>query len=218
MSAQKQKKASAREDIIQRYMEYVLEEGHFPSSVYKFCKSNKLEEEDFYKFFGSFTGLQQDIWAAFYDHTENLLDENKEFHSFSNKDKMLSFFYTLFEILTANRSYILLVNDEHRLSDKGNQLKSMRKRIRSFAKELIEDANEKRTSALGKRNSQIFSEAAWWHFMFLLKFWIDDNSAGFEKTDMAIEKSVTTVFDLFDNTPLDSFIDFGKFLFKESVV
>ena len=51
--------------------------------------------------------------------------------------------------------------------------------------------------------------------LFLLKFWMDDSSPSFEKTDMAIEKSVQTVFELFDNTPLDSVIDFGKFLWNE---
>ena len=61
----------------------------------------------------------------------------------------------------------------------------------------------------------MFSEGAWIQFMFLLKFWIDDNSAEFEKTDVAIEKSVNTIFDVFDNTPLEQVIDFGKFLFKE---
>jgi hypothetical protein len=45
---------------------------------------------------------------------------------------------------------------------------------------------------------------------------MEDKSPGFEKTDMAIEKSVQTVFELFDNTPLDRIIDFGKFLWKEN--
>ena len=31
---------------------------------------------------------------------------------------------------------------------------------------------------------------------------------------MAIEKSVNTVFDVFDNTPLESIIDLGKFLWQ----
>ncbi len=44
---------------------------------------------------------------------------------------------------------------------------------------------------------------------------MEDSSPSFEKTDMAIEKSVQTVFELFDNTPLDSVIDFGKFLWNE---
>ena len=35
------------------------------------------------------------------------------------------------------------------------------------------------------------------------------------KINVAIEKSVNTVFDLFDNTPLERVVDFGKFLWKE---
>jgi hypothetical protein len=52
--------------------------------------------------------------------------------------------------------------------------------------------------------------------MFILRFWTKDDSARFEKTDMAIEKSVNTIFDVFDNTPLENILDFGKFLYKES--
>ena len=52
---------------------------------------------------------------------------------------------------------------------------------------------------------------------FLMKFWIEDTSEQFEKTDAAIEKSVNTAFDVFDNTPLDTLLDFGKFLWKETV-
>jgi len=47
---------------------------------------------------------------------------------------------------------------------------------------------------------------------------LDDESAGFQKTDVAIEKSVNTVFDVFDNTPLENILDFGKFLWKEKVM
>ena len=45
---------------------------------------------------------------------------------------------------------------------------------------------------------------------------MSDNSPGFEKTDVAIEKSVNAIFDIFETTPLESIIDFGKFLFKEN--
>jgi hypothetical protein len=46
---------------------------------------------------------------------------------------------------------------------------------------------------------------------------MDDNSAKFESTDIVIEKSVNTVFDLFDSTPLESLLDFGKFMWKEKM-
>jgi hypothetical protein len=50
-----------------------------------------------------------------------------------------------------------------------------------------------------------------------MKFWLDDTSPSFEKTDIFIEKSVKASFDLIDTTPLKSIIDFGKFLYKEKI-
>ena len=130
---------------------------------------------------------------------------------------MLTFFYTFFEVLTLNRSYVLFVM-EHATNPMKNmeQVKGLRKHIKDFAKELIVAGNENKNLKITKHNPQLFSEGAWLQFMFLLNFWKNDDSPGFEKTDVAIEKSVNTIFDLFDNTPLENILDFGKFLYKET--
>jgi len=96
-----------------------------------------------------------------------------------------------------------------------SQLKGLRKRVKEYAADLIDQGNATKAYKISKHNPTVFSEGAWLQFLFLLKFWADDDSAGFERTDMAIEKSVNTIFDIFDNTPLDSLFDFGKFLYKE---
>ncbi|MBT8187400.1 MAG: TetR/AcrR family transcriptional regulator [Croceitalea sp.] len=203
--------------IIESYMNYVLEHEHHPKSIYKFCKENKFKEEEFYKYFGSFEALQSSIWNKFHTNTIAVLNKNKEYRGFSNKDKMLSYFYTIFELLTLNRSYVLFTLDgSKKMMDKLAELKHIRKGIKEFASKLVEEANAEKTLKITKQNPKIFSEGAWVQFMFLLKFWMDDSSPAFEKTDLAIEKSVTTIFDVFDNTPLDSIIDFGKFLYKEN--
>jgi hypothetical protein len=46
---------------------------------------------------------------------------------------------------------------------------------------------------------------------------MEDSSPSFEKTDIYIEKSVKVTFELIAITPIDSLIDFGKFLFKEKI-
>ena len=53
--------------------------------------------------------------------------------------------------------------------------------------------------------------------MMIMKFWLDDTSPSFEKTDIFIEKSVHAGFDLIDIKPLKSVLDLGKFLFKEKM-
>ena len=136
---------------------------------------------------------------------------------YPNREKMLAFFYTFFEVLTANRSYVLFSLQEQKDSLKNlEQLRDLRLKVRDFAGELIEQANDDKTSRLTKNPVSVFSEGAWLQTLFLMKYWMDDNSARFEKTDVAIEKSVNAIFDVFNTTPLESVLDFGKFLFKEN--
>lgn len=197
-------------------MNYVLEQDRFPLSVYKFCKDTKIKEEDFYRFFGSFETLKKEVWNSFFLNTLTNLNKSNEYTSFSSKDKMLTFFFTFFELLTMNRSYVMFSLEEHKIQLKNlSTLKSLRKYIKQFATELIERDNEEKVYKITKNPVILFSEGAWIQFLFLLKFWIEDDSIGFEKTDVAIEKSVQTIFDLFDNTPLTNVIDFGKFIWKE---
>lgn len=210
-------KKITKEAIISSFMTYVLDYEVIPKSIYSFCKETKVPEEAFYQHFGSVTGIQEAVWNAFFDNTEKLLQKNKDYSEFSSKDKMLSFFFTFFELLGLNRSYVLFVLGENKDGLKHlKQLKGLRHRLKEFATELIEDDNAEKQIKITKNNPMVFSEGAWLQLLFLLKFWKEDTSAGFEKTDIAIEKSVKTIFDVFDNTPLVSILDFGKFLFKEN--
>ena len=147
-----------------------------------------------------------------------MLEKDKDFRDSSPKEKLLSFYYTFFEILLLNRSYILFVlSKEEKILNKISDLKTLRINFKDFATELIEEGNTEKPSYL-QHPPKIFSEAAWVQLGFLLKFWVDDTSESFEKTDQAIEKSVQTAFDVFENTPLSTLIDFGKFLWKEKFV
>ena len=211
------KKKLTQNDIVAMYMDHILEHGKQPITVYKFCKDHKIEEQEFYNYFGSFQGLREHIWIALYSSTLETLHKDKEFDNYANKDKMLSFFFTLFGNLTANRSYVLFVLQEHKMLLKNmEQLKGLRHKVRAFASELIETSNDAKTYKITKNPTQIFAEGAWLQFLFLLKYWMDDNSPAFEKTDVAIEKSVKAIFDVFETTPLESILDFGKFLVKEN--
>lgn len=210
-----EKKINA-DGLIAIYMDYVLTHEKTPRSVYKFAKDNNMTEQDFYNFFGSFEGLRKAIWDKFFDNSLEVMEKSKEYSLFTNREKLLTFFYTFFEVLTANRSYVLYTLKEHQMSMKNlEQLKSLRKKIKAYATTLIQDGNSEKSFKLFEQSEMIFSEGVWVQFLFLLKFWMDDNSAAFESTDVAIEKSVNTVFDLFDNTPLERVVDFGKFLWKE---
>ncbi len=217
MTAKAKLKVDAQ-TIITMYMDHVLEHGEMPKSVFQFCKHNGIEEQAFYRFFGSFETLRQEVWTTFYANTESVMLKDEGYANFSNKEKLLTFFYSFFELLALNRSYVLLaMKSDRAMLQNLAQLKGLRIKIKTFSTQLAEDANG---SALEKNipyGNVVLSEGTWLQFLFLLKFWMDDSSRNFEKTDMAIEKSVNTVFELFNTTPLNSLLDFGKFLFKEKM-
>ena len=205
--------------IISKYMDHVLMSEKMPKSVYAFCKTIDISEEVFYDFFGSLKSINKAIWQTFYTNTMAVANKNEDYADFSSREKMLTFFFTFFEILTLNRSYVLfaLSQDEKTLKNV-DQLRGLRRDIKSFVSDLILGDNEGKQFKIAKNPSSLFSEGAWVQFLFLLKFWMDDESPSFEKTDIAIEKSVHTIFDVFDNTPMNAILDFGKFLWKEKVM
>ena len=88
-------------------------------------------------------------------------------------------------------------------------------RFKKFIQEEIQTTVTDKHEKIDKIAKPVLSEAAWVQFLFILKFWVEDTSIGFEKTDIMIEKSVKATFDILDTTPLESLFDLGKFVWKE---
>lgn len=212
------KKNITKENVISFYMDYFLEHNKKPNSVYQFAKLNNFEEAEFYKHFTNFETIDETIFEVFFEQTLQLLQKSDEYESYDAKTKLLSFYYTFFEILTANRSFVVAV-----LHHDKNQLKNikklglLRKHFKHFFQSLEIDLLDLQQEKLMEIQEKSRSEMAWIQFGMLLKFWIDDTSSSFEKTDIFIEKSVNASFDLLDIKPLKSLFDLGKFMWKEKV-
>lgn len=202
--------------IIAAYMDYVLTHNHEPKNVFLFCKENNIDESLFYSFFGSIESLKEQIWERLFQNALETLQKDENYNSYSQRNKMLSLYFTLFEIFTLNRSYLVFTlpkspkEMQHLM-----QMKLFRKHFLAFVDELSSTQTSEKDAQVRKITKPIFQQGAWLQFLFLLKFWLDDTSKGFEKTDIAIEKTVKATFDLLDTTPFDSVVDFGKFLWKE---
>ncbi|WP_430400534.1 TetR family transcriptional regulator C-terminal domain-containing protein [Flavobacterium sp.] len=207
-----------KESIIGNYAKMILEESKKPNSIYHFCQSLKIEETQFYQFFSSFEHLEESVFESFFENTLNLLSKSKEYNDYDAKTKLLSFYFTFFEQLTANRSLViyLLSNEKNKLENL-KKLSGLRNHFKKYIDGLgIETVNIPQEK-IQKIQQKSISEMAWLQMLMTLKFWMDDKSPSFEKTDIFIEKSVHASFDMLDITPLKNIIDFGKFLWKEKM-
>lgn len=212
------KKKISKEDLINSFMDHVLEYDEQPRSVFAFAKANNINESEFYKYFGSFDALEQQIFEAFFSNTIKVLDKSTDYQSFDARNKLLSFYFTFFENLTANRSYVVSALKDYKNALKTlNKLKGLRSHFVKYVGDLEIEMIEIKQDKLDKIQHKSLQESAWIQLLVTLKFWLDDTSASFEKTDIFIEKSINASFDLIDVKPIKSVIDFGKFLFKEKM-
>lgn len=210
-------KSSGKDKILQAYRQALLTEGKLPASVFSFCQSIGLTEDEFYEFYGTFDAIEKEIWKSYIQTVAGRLEGDTSYVSFSIREKILAFYFTLAEVLRSDRSFVL-----HCLKDWKNPAITP-----AFLKGFKTDFEGWMTPILneGKQNGEIakrpgldsrYDSLFWLHLLFILQFWSKDDSAGFEKTDAAIEKSVNLAFDLVGKGVLDNAIDFGKFLFQNA--
>lgn len=210
------KKSVSKNDILTWYMDYVLEHDANPKTVFAFAKMNNFEEAKFYEHFASFEAIEKGIFESFFTNSINALNKSEDYKIFDARNKLLSFYYTFFENLTANRSYVKHVLDKYKTDLKGlKMLSGLKKNFTQYVSELGIQMLDIKQEQLEKIQDNALKESAWLQLLLTMKFWIDDTSVSFEKTDIFIEKSVNTTFDVLDITPLKSVLDLGKFLFKE---
>ena len=212
-----------KEKILELYSNYVLRNNKKPLNVFVFCDDHELSEAEFYSFYANFDQLEADYLKFFMEQSILMISAEESYYQDHAKTKLLSFYYTFFEQLTLNRTLVIyLIGSDKNNLDSMKKLWSLKKEFQRFIKSLdiseplMDNVNERMEKMERYKNKGI-EELYWGHFLATLKFWMEDTSPSFEKTDIFIEKSVDTSFELFEIKPLKKLIDLGKFLFNEKV-
>lgn len=211
------KQQLTREMIMEKYSDYLLSHGRPPVNVYIFAKEHHFSENKFYEHFSSFEILEQSYMVYFFDKSISLVKQIDGYEKMPAKEQLLNLYYTFFENLNLNRSLVLALL-KNNLQKSFIVLKQLKNIHRDFVKEIgFEDVKlfEKAPDRLKKLRDKSREEVLWLHFLSVLDFWRKDTSPSFEKTDLYIEKSIDTGFDMVQNPLIDKFIDLGKFLWKE---
>ncbi len=212
------KKNITQDLLIEWYMDDILSEKNSINTVYAFAKKHNFEESKFYTFFSGFEHLEKRIFGILGTKALELISADVDFIHGDSRHKTLSFYYTFFELLTANRSFV-----ELRLKNSSNKLDALKSLsvlkdvYTTFITSLEIQKFDLKNETLNKIQNKGYKESAWAQLLFTIQFWLNDSSPNFEKTDLLIEKSIRAAFDLAETTPLNSVFDFAKFIYKENI-
>ncbi|KIA83595.1 hypothetical protein OA84_08850 [Kaistella solincola] len=212
-----------KENILELYSNYVLRKNRKPLNVFTFCDDHEISESDFYFYYANFDQLEADYLKYFLEQTLLLISAEESYIMETPKNKLLSFYFTFFEQLTLNRTLVIyLIGQEKNNLQNFKKLWALKAEFLRFIKSLdvtdsmLGNSSESKMKLERIKNKGI-EEFYWGQFLATLKFWLDDTSSNFEKTDIFIEKSVDTGMDLLDVKPFKKLLDLGKFLFNEKV-
>ncbi|MDQ1161588.1 hypothetical protein QE422_001956 [Chryseobacterium sp. SORGH_AS 447] len=206
-----------KEKIFEVYGDYLLNHGERPKNVYLFSKENGFEEKEFYHFFSGFDQIEKEMLDHLFRKSLELASEVNAAPEIATKEILLNVYFIFFENLTMNRSLVLsILGNTKPQSIKA--LQNLRETHRQFIATL--DFNEwemveKAKQDITRFNEKSRQEILWLHLVSAIDFWKKDTSPDFEKTDIFIEKTIDTGFELIENEPLRKVIDLGKFLWKE---
>ncbi|MDO5510752.1 MAG: TetR family transcriptional regulator C-terminal domain-containing protein [Weeksellaceae bacterium] len=202
-----------KEQILDLYMKDKLH-GEKLNNVYVFAERHNFAENEFYQEFSNLESIEKYFFELIMQRSVSTLQESEEYHTYSPKDKWLSFYYTFFENLNLNRSFALEIIDKNNPIHL-RKLAGLRREFMELARAIGWEKMDIPQKEISKAQDKLIEESAWAHFIFILEFWLRDNSPGFQKTDQLIEKTVQTKYKLIENDALKNVTDLGKFLAKE---
>lgn len=208
------KKALNKDSILKGYQDYLLDEGKKPATVRVFTKFLNTTDEEFYKHFGSLKNIESTIWEDYFTKTLDIIQKDPDFEEMTSREKHLSFLYTMIEIVKPDRSFILMKLEGKNPNELPEELIKTQKIITQgdidWAK-TFEFFPEKAKDI----TQSTYRKVLWSHAISTLLFWTKDDSGDGKDTDVFIEKSTRTAFDIGEMPALESIFDLSKFFLQK---
>jgi len=207
-----------KKEIREAYMKYWLENGKRPVSIYAFAQQLGIGEAAFYDIYAAFDAVEKDIWRSFFEDTLEKLKTDETYLRYTVREKLLAFYFLWVQQLKEHRSYILVQRERFLAPSTTprihpDKLEAFRLAFYDYIRELIKEGYQSGEVKERKFISDQYVHGFWAQALFVLRYWIKDDSERFEMTDAAIEKAVNLSFQLISSNTLDSILDFGKFVF-----
>jgi hypothetical protein len=204
-----------RENVKQKYEEYVNLHGKRPRNVAAFVHHELLQDEQlFYTEFADFTTLEEEIFNDWALESLNKVRSEEVYSEYTVREKLLSFYFTLLEVLKSHRSFVKVLYRLEHYRPSPTFMKRLAETFKHFVQELVlEGADthevEQRMFVSDRYPDMFVTQLRW-----ILRYWVRDTSPSFEDTDAFVEKAVNVTFDLVSHNFIDSGIDFLRYAWQ----
>ena len=130
----------SQQDIIKAYMTWLDTRDSAPRWVYSFVENTEIEKDQFYDFFTDLNELENEIWLKVLQDTLAVLDNDPSYQSFTLRERLLAFYYTLLEVMNDHRQALSVILSRPKLPGVSpSYLKTARVQFEAFITQLIHE-------------------------------------------------------------------------------
>lgn len=204
----KETNASVEARITELYKQLTVEGKVRHLSVYGFCKLLDISEADFYQHFASLDAVGRKIWASYAESVIQALKGSESYASYGARERILAYFFTFFEQAVKDRSFIGKTYTNFSL------LRTYQRRFRAHMMEVIQEgviSDEIKSRHL----ESLYLDVLWGVHWGLIRYWLSDESPGFENTEKAIETYLRVPLELMGQNIFDSAFEALRFTLSQ---
>ena len=167
----------------------------------------------------SFFEDSDDLFVFYYQllllQYEAMIEDLEEFPSLSLSEKLSNFIYTILDMLSETDRFT-----EETFSDiiyRGCGKSDFQDKTEEILEHFIED--DPRVAASSKFvTNPLFYRYLSGEFLYIILFWLDDETEGREQTMALVDKSTSFLEEIMYSEALDKGIDLARFLYNNGVV
>lgn len=192
------------EKIINAYKEMLIsKEGDINS--FSISKKIDISEREFFQYFSSADDIGRKIWSNLGEAVIDELNSSDLFREYPPRQKVLSYFFTFFEMALNERTFIERTLHKHHL------LSGYKEHFKQFIADIVQEGIAKEDIKERLSLSNYYPNLVWELHMRLVRFWLRDVSENFVETEKAIEIYCKVPLELMGNNIFDHIIETVKF-------
>ena len=198
-----QEKFEISEAAVQLYIEH---DGDF--SIQQLAHALEIEAEHIYDLFPNKKSILLFFYTAIVYRYRGMIDEIDGFESYTLSEKLSNFMFTSLDIMNEHREFVKQTFDT--LIGDIFQTSPFEKEVQLLFKDFfMEDASVSVSSAFIARD--YFFSFLKSQYLFLVRYWIKDESADSERTIALIDKFASFIEEAMYNKVLDKGFDLAKY-------
>ena len=219
MKISEEKKEENRKKIVRAAVEAITENGMKKATMRGIARKAGLGDATIYNYFPT----KEAIIYAYYGEQLDLSAERMrtiaDFHEFSLREKLQTFFETQLELFLPDREFVdvSMKAISFSLTYDYQYLKPIRTRFSAIVSDLFETAVES-----GEIQGQVFLEVIchffWDYYVGLIFYWLKDRSNQFQNTTILIDKSLDLGLAFIKANLMNKALDMASFLFRHHVI